>query len=145
MPSETWVTRQFRALPVAQRRKFLTAAWTARGYETRVEDAAVFVHDETARVHDDDTRELRVVSRWPWRDRTADVYVGDQRVWIHGNGETSSLHWHIWEDFQRALVWPYHSVLRNTELNVTQVRPFGTQFYRATVGPSPHSDATSAH
>jgi hypothetical protein len=63
----------------------------------------------------------------------ADVYVDEQGFWIHRNGETRSLHRHIWDDFQRALVWPYHSVLRDTELNVTEVRPFGTQFYRATV------------
>jgi hypothetical protein len=65
-----------------------------------------------------------------WND---DVYVDDQGFSIHRDGEAESLHRYIWDEFKRALVWPYLSILRNAELNVTQVRPFGTPFYRAAV------------
>jgi len=62
--------RRFRRLSDRQRRAFLAAVWSARGYETTVENDGV-----TAR-RDDETLRIGLVGWWPRGDSEADLLVG---------------------------------------------------------------------
>lgn len=60
--------RRFRRCSPCERRVLLAAIWSARGYDTRIEDGVVLADGQT----------IDVIGRWPWgrTDTTADVLVG---------------------------------------------------------------------
>lgn len=62
--------RRFRALSASERRRFLAALWTARGYDTRVDDGVVVAEADA------ETVRIDVAGRLSRADSDADVVVG---------------------------------------------------------------------